>query len=223
MQFSHVRAAFFATAGLAMVQAASALTLPTNALVASSTQQFSIEAQDAFTLQGITVVGLGNTTQPAGTTYAFSFPITTITIGSGLSIEKGDARGSALEFSRVRNGQRLGFTLANFTINYAAKRVQADTTPFGGATIRQMNIYTYNVAKPLTFKYRFPLSITLNETLDELILTPEALDAFTSALQLRRFETGAITGVSFGSLTQHIAAQFRSRPVSSTLYTPAPN
>jgi hypothetical protein len=202
--------------------AALALTLPVNALEASSTQQFSIELQDAFALQGIQVIGLGNTTQPAGTAFAYSFPITTITIGSRLSIQKGDAKGSALEFSRVRNGVRLGFTLANFTINYAEKRVQADTTPFGGQTIKQLNIYTYNAAKPLAIKYRFPLSITANEVLDQLILTPEALEAFTNALQLRRFEAGAITGVSFGSLTQDISVKFRKRPVSSKPYVPAP-
>jgi hypothetical protein len=116
----------------------------------------------------------------------------------------------------------LGFTLANFTINYAEKRVQADTTPFGGQTIKQLNIYTYNAAKPLAIKYRFPLSITANEVLDQLILTPEALEAFTNALQLRRFEAGAITGVSFGSLTQDISVKFRKRPVSSKPYVPAP-
>lgn len=222
MQSFVLRTASLVLGASVLSPAALALTLPVNALEASSTQQFSIELQDAFALQGIQVIGLGNTTQPAGTAFAYSFPITTITIGSRLSIQEGDAKGSALEFSRVRNGVRLGFTLANFTINYAEKRVQADTTPFGGQTIKQLNIYTYNAAKPLAIKYRFPLSITANEVLDQLILTPEALEAFTNALQLRRFEAGAITGVSFGSLTQDISVKFRKRPVSSNPYVPAP-
>lgn len=221
-----VLAAGFAAATLSAQ--AFALTIPTNALVADSTQKFSQVAMDAFSVAGVQVIPLGNATAVAGTEDAFKLPITTITI-SGFKIAGGDAKGSALEISRIAPrgtpsvGKKVGVTLANFTINYVTKQVLADITPLGGTTARQAPLYNFNVATPLGLKYKFPLSVTGREVLDQLTLTPQTREAFVTKLELKAFEIGALDTVdTFGTLTQEIFLKFRPAPVSNKLYTPAP-
>lgn len=221
-----VLAAGFAAATLSAQ--AFALTIPTNALVADSVQKFSDVAMDAFSVAGVQVIPLGNATAVPGTEDAFSLPITTITI-SGFKIAGGDAKGSALEISRTapRNtpsaGKKVGITLANFTINYVTKQVLADITPLGGTTARQAPLYNFNVATPLGLKYKFPLTVTGREVLDQLTLTQQTREAFITKLELRAFEIGALDTVdTFGTLTQEIFLKFRPVPVSNKLYTPVP-
>lgn len=221
-----VLAAGFAAATLSAQ--AFALTIPTNALVADSTQKFSQVAMDAFSVAGVQVIPLGNATAVPGTEDAFKLPITTITI-SGFKIAGGDAKGSALEISRIAPrgtpsvGKKVGVTLANFTINYVSKQVLADITPLGGVTARQEPLYNFNVATPLGLKYKFPLSVTGLEVLDQLTLTPQTREAFITKLELKAFEIGALDTVdTFGTLTQEIFLKFRPVPVSNKLYTPAP-
>lgn len=230
MQVSALRSAAL-VAGLAAASLsgqAFALTIPTNALVADSVQKFSEVAMDAFAVGAVEVIPLGNATAVAGTEDAFKLPITSITI-SGLKIAGGDAKGSALEISRIAPrgtpsaGKRVGITLANFTINYNTKQVLADITPLGGTTARQAPLYNFNVATPLGLKYKFPLTVTGREVLDKLTLTQQTREAFITRLELKAFEIGALDTVdSFGTLTQEIFLQFRPRPVSTTPYTPAP-
>lgn len=221
-----VLAAGFAAATLSAQ--AFALTIPTNALVADSVQKFSEVAMDAFSVAGVEVIPLGNATAVPGTEDAFKLPITTITI-SGFKIAGGDAKGSALEISRTAPrgtpsaGKKVGVTLANFTINYVTKQVLADITPLGGTTDRQAPLYNFNVATPLGLKYKFPLTVTGREVLDQLTLTQQTREAFITKLELRAFEIGALDTVdTFGTLTQEIFLKFRPVPVSNKLYTPVP-
>jgi len=198
------------------------LTIPANALVADSVQAFSSDAQDAFAAQEVTVSPLGNATAVTGVTSAFRLPITTITIGAGLKITKGDAKGSALQFARVYRGNTVALTLANFTINYVSKQVLADVTPKGGTTVAQQAIYNFHTATPLGIKYQFPLKITGHEVLDQLFLTEETKDSFMTALALPKAIRGVLDIVDFGTLTQDIAVKFRAKPVSNKPYVPAP-
>lgn len=198
------------------------LTIPSNALVANSTQAFSPLAMDAFALQAVSVAALGNATAVAGTDNAYNLPITTISIGSGVKITKGDARGSALEFARTAKGKTYSLVLANFTIDYVRKQVLADVTIKGGTTAKQQAIYNYNVATPLGLKYKFPLSITGHEVLDTLMLTEETKDSYMVGLNLPSYIRGVLNDTDFGTLTQDIAVKFRAKPVSMTPYVPAP-
>ncbi|NBD22015.1 hypothetical protein GTZ97_15250 [Aquabacterium fontiphilum] len=230
MQVSALRP-FVLAAGLAAASLSAqalTLTIPTNFLVADSVQKFSAVAMDSFSVAGVQVIPLGNATAVAGTDDAFRLPITTITI-SNFKIAGGDAKGSALEISRIAPrgtpsvGKKVGITLANFTINYNTKQVLADITPLGGTTVRQAPLYNFNVATPLGLKYKFPLTVTGREVLDRLTLTQQTREAFISRLELKAFEIGALDTVdTFGTLTQEIFLQFRARPVSTTPYTPAP-
>jgi hypothetical protein len=215
-----VIATAFAFAGTS----ASALTIPTNALVADSFQTFSQEAMDGFDLTGVVVTPLGNAVAVPDVRGSFRLPITSITIDSSLHIAGGQASGSALEIARVAPprtplaGQKVGVVLANFSINYKTKQVLADTTVLGGTTVKQQPTFNFNVATPLGIKYRFPLTITGNEVLDQLTLTPEARQTQITALQLRAFEVGALDSIpSFGTLQQKIEVKFR-KAVSTAPY-----
>jgi len=198
------------------------LTIPSNSLVANSVQAFSQESLDAFEVGGVSVVPLGNATAVDGVAGAFSFPITSITINNSLKIASGDAKGSALEISRIaRNVGKVGVTVANFTINYTTKQVLADTTPLGGTTTKQAPLYNFNVATPLGIKYKFPLTITGHEVLDQLTLTPEMNATMKSSLALTPVLAAALDSITtFGTLTQDILVKLRDKPVSTTLYVP---
>lgn len=198
------------------------LTIPSNSLVANSVQAFSQESLDAFEVGGVSVAPLGNATAVDGVAGAFSFPITSITINNSLKIASGDAKGSALEISRIaRNVGKVGVTVANFTINYTTKQVLADTTPLGGTTTKQAPLYNFNVATPLGIKYKFPLTITGHEVLDQLTLTPEMNATMKSSLALTPVLAAALDSITtFGTLTQDILVKLRDKPVSTTLYVP---
>lgn len=217
-----IRSVTLAAAMLAVGAAHANLTIPTNALVANSVQAFSAEATDAFAAGGVEIAALGNATNP--TEGSYSFPITSISIGSGLKIAGGQANGSALQLSRLAKGAgTVGVTIANFTINYTTKQVLADTTPMGGTTAKQAPLYNFNTATPLGIKYKFPLSITAHEVLDNLTLTPEMNATMKSALKLTPALAAALDSITtFGTLTQDIVVAFRSKPVSATPYVPAP-
>ena len=218
-----IRSVTLAAAMLAIGAAAHAnLTIPTNALVANSVQAFSSDATDAFAAGSVNIAALGNATNPSEGSY--SFPITSISIGSGLKIAGGQASGSALQLTRLAKGAgTVGVTIANFTINYNTKQVLADTTPLGGTTTKQAPLYNFNTATPLGIKYKFPLTITAHEVLDNLTLTPEMNATMKSALKLTPALAAALDSITtFGTLTQDILVAFRSKPVSMTPYVPAP-
>ena len=225
MQFSTVsfRSVAIAAALVAAGTSANALTINSAGLVANSVQAFSQESLDAFDVGGVTVAALGNATAVDGVAGAFSLPITSITISNALKIASGDAKGSALEISRVdRKLGKVGVTVANFTINYDTKQVLADTTPLHGTTVKQAPLYNFHTATPLGIKYKFPLSITGHEVLDQLTLTPEMNATMKSALALPTFLAAALDSITtFGSLTQDILVKTR-KAVSTTPYTPAP-
>jgi hypothetical protein len=227
MRFSMtLRSALLAVGLTSMALAAHAgnTTIPANALVADSVQAFSKLAANGFKLVGTTVLPLGNASEVKGTTYpAFSLPITSITVDSKLNIVSGDAKGSALEISRLNaDGVKVGVILANFTLDYVNKKVLADTTILGQATIKQQATYSFNVNTPLSIKYKFPLAINGHEVLDKLFLTEAAKDAFMAGLELDDFIRGAVLDVTdFGTLTQDIQVKLRAKPVSNKPYTVA--
>lgn len=225
MRASSIRSGAVALAAVVSAVSAHALTLPTSALVANSVQQFTQDNLDSFTTVNLVVEPRGTTyvdkAAPAGseTPLAFGFPITKIVIGLTLNIQSGTASGAALYFNRLNDdtGARLGLTLANFTINYLTKQVLADTTPKGGTTVTQMPLYNFTTNSPLALKYKFPLTILLNEQLGNLKLTTQAKQALITALELPDVTQPALE-FDFGTLTQDVTAQLRARPVNATPY-----
>jgi hypothetical protein len=217
-----IRSIAVAAAMLAIGSSANALTIPANSLVANSVQAFSQEALDAFDVASVTVTPLGNATAGAAAG-AFVMPITSITVGSGLKITNGEAKGSALEIARLYRGAKLGIVLANFSINYTTKQVLADTTTLGGSTVKQAPVYNFNVATPLAIKYKFPMNITGHEVLDQLTLTPEMSNAMAAGLGLSTGLRAAMDSIAtFGSLTQDVSVKMRPKAVSAKAYVATP-
>lgn len=217
-------AAITLAAGMtAQAQAATLLTLPLQGTVSDSVQTFSKDAMNGFRALEITVAAKGNASAVAGTTNAFSLPVTKVVIGTKLNIASGSAVGSALYISRIdydtEGEPEVGVTLANFTINYETSQVLADTTAKGGATSKQMPLYDFKTATPLALKYKFPLTITGNELLNDLRLTAQAKQAFISGLNLPVFAVPLLNN-DFGTLTQNISTNLRKKAVSTTPYTP---
>jgi hypothetical protein len=209
-------AATFAT----VAASASALTLPTESLQANSVQAFSEKALKQNKLLGIEVTPLGNATATA-TTGAYNLPVTSISVNSSLKVTSGAAVGSALEISRLNDDLvKVGITLANFKINFETHQVLADVTPFGGVTVPQQAVYTFNEATPLNLKYKFPLTITGTQLLDKLFLTPAGIAALTSALELPEFAPDLLVKTDFGTINIDVKVGTR-KAVSTTPYVPA--
>ncbi len=206
------------TAG-AFTSAHADLTIPFQATQSNSVQKFSEDIMGAFELVAITVEAKGNGVAVGTAGDTFSFPITKIVINNQLKIASGSAVGSGLFISRLDKGELRGVTLANFTINYVTKQVLADTTALGGATTTQMPLYTFNEAVHLALKYKFPLTITGHEELNELHLTEEAKAVMKTALNLPTFTHFALD-LDYGTLTQDVSTKIRKPAASTKPYTP---
>ena len=212
---------FAATAvlGVTAISAHADLVIPVNALQADSVQVFPTEVLQAFRAEQISVTGAGTasaTTAPGigGNSSSFDLPITKVVIGSSLNLASGSAVGAALVFNYLDiEGATHLLTLANFTIDYTHGQVLADTSYTGGPTVKQMPIYTYSTSAPLSLKYQFPLSISLYQQLDKLLLTPQAQNAFMTGLNLPSFASPFLA-IDYGTLTQTIHVAFRAKPIN---------
>lgn len=199
---------------------ANALTIPFQGTLSNSVQTFSADAMGGFRALDITVEPKGNGTAVAGDPASFSFPITKIVIGSKLNIASGSAVGSALQITRYNDDDVLvGITLANFTINYETHQVLADTTPLGGTTAVQQPLYNFQVSEKLKLKYKFPLSITGHEVLNDLRLTDQAKQSMINGLELPVFAVPLLNN-DFGTLTQDVSLKARKPAASTTPYQP---
>lgn len=218
-------------AGLAMgaTAATAQLSIPFEWTNSNSVQTFTDDDLAAFDLVKLVVSAKGNTTAVGPmvtgetngtvTSKAFSFPVTKIVVASNLSIAAGSASGSALSFDRFNDdtSETVSFTLANFTIDYVKKQVLADVTPKGGAVALQQPIYDFNVATPLALKYKFPLTVTGHEVLDQLKLTAGAKTVFTEVLQLPEFALFALD-FDYGTLVQDVSTNLRKKKISAKPY-----
>ena len=205
---------------------AAGLVVPLNFLMGDSVQTMSDEAVDAFVAGGVSFKPLGNTTavDVPGSQVSFLYPITKITLSPQLKVTSGCAIGSALEVSRVARGRGLlKLVIANFCMDYEKKLVLVDMTPMGGETIKQTPLYSFTLATPLGIKYKFPMTVYGHEVLNDLHLTDSGINIMVRALALSsvlRAATASIT--EHGAITNDIKVQLRSKPVSTTPYTPAP-
>lgn len=220
-------AAVSALLGAVAVSAHADLKIPFAWTDSNSVQKFPVRNLQAFDLLYVEVNNKGNTTDlgdvPAGVevpnSQSYSLPVTEIVIGNKLNIAAGSAVGSALEFRRPNDEGTdwIGLTLANFTIDYVNKKVTADAGVNGSGVYKRIPIYTFNAATPLALKYKFPLTVTGHEVLDQLMLTPEAKQAFIDGLQLPDFALFALE-YDYGTLTQDISTNLRKQKVSTTPY-----
>jgi hypothetical protein len=194
-----------------------------NGFQANSVQTFSPEALASFALLGVSVQPLGNTTELLGT---FTMPITETIygaskyVGLGAAPYAGGSIGSALSIERkvltATSNPRL--TLANFRINYHTRQVLADATIAGQATTSQMPIYTFNVARPMAQEINEAGMLSLDEKLDNLKMTPEAVKLFMAGLKLPTFARPVMQMLDYGSLVQTVILLPRPSPVLDAPY-----
>lgn len=203
-------------------QAALSLTIPTRALQANAVQAFSEIGLQAFEAVDIVVSPLGNATEVAGVRGAYNLPVTDIQLQL-VKVSGGSASGSALEFIRLNDFDELKrLTLSNFKINFNTRQVLADAHEAGGPTHLKAPIFDFRQQTALILRYRFPLSITAHQVLDQLKLTPEAKAIFIRGLELPVFARPILDSVEFGTITVDVAVQPRARPISAKPHIPAP-
>lgn len=216
-----VRAAAMVLVAAGAASSASALTvsLPTTFVKADSVFQLSELAVDALAASGSTISPLGNAFGVASATQAFDLPVTHVDVSVGLfppSLKplSGEATGSALLISR---GSR-SMALANFQIDFAAEKVNADIITNGIVT-KGVSIYDFDVATPLTIGLN-GLTLTMKEQLNHLVLTSDALTAMASALNLNKVLQAPLKTLDFGTINIDIQGALRW-PVSDKPFTVA--
>ncbi|HEX5357735.1 MAG TPA: hypothetical protein VFW93_16130, partial [Aquabacterium sp.] len=89
--------------------------------------------------------------------------------------------------------------------------------PDGGTVQKQAPLYNFNVATPLALKYKFPLTVTGHEVLDQLKLTDGIKTVFNGVLQLPEFAAEALN-FDYGTLVQDISTTLRKTKISTTPY-----
>ena len=154
---------------------------------------------------------------------AYNLPVTSIAL-QFIKIAGGSSTGSALEFNRFddNTNKSTRVTLANFSIDFNAKKILADTTQQGQATVNKTPIFDFHEQTPLGLKYQFPLSITGKQILDKLFLTTEAKKMFKGGLELPDIADVMLDTTDFGTITIDVAVKLRSKPVSARPYVVAP-
>lgn len=223
MTFATVRSVSIAAAVALSAFSAQALTIPTNSLKAESVQVFSEAALQSYQVFGVTVTPLGNATKLSEN--SFNLPVTSIDIGltGGIKVQSGKAVGSALEISRTDSftGKKMGFVVANFTIDFDKNQVLADTSDLTTkVTKAQAPLYSFVKTQELALKYKFPLSITLKEQLGNLRM----IDVYGTVDSLGidpALGDIVIPTIDFGLINIDIGVAFRSKPVSTKPYVPA--
>lgn len=225
MQLTNYRGVMAAAVlGVGLTGSASALSLNTTALQATSTLQFSSDAFNAASLARISFSALGNAYEKGSVTYSdgikvptFVLPVTSADVSLGWSLKlspnSGEASGAGLLLTR--GNRQLG--LANFTIDYATDRVYADVLANGVST--NMAVYSFVEQSDLNIGLK-GLSLTMNQTLGSLKLTTQAADTFASVLGLSDVLKHTMAGLDYGTIAINITTALRS-PVSDKALTAA--
>jgi hypothetical protein len=182
-------------------------TLPTTNLDANATFSFSSDGQYVLEVMGFAVSGLGNAKQAAGGGLAFDMPITQVSIATSLlplslSPVSGQASGSALGIY----GETGGLVLANFALDFKRNVLAADLTTAGG-TLKNFDIYSFTVSNGLHLSTAGGLSMQMS--LDHMMLTTGAQAKFTDALVLPDFAAAILGNIDFGSLAINISPGLR--------------
>lgn len=220
---SFTRKPWFAAVALSaagLSTAASALSLPTTFIKADSVFELSEIAVDALSASGTSISAMGNSFAVASSTQAFDLPVTKVDVSIGLfppSLKpvSGEAMGSALLISR---GSR-NLALANFQIDFTNEKVNADIIT-NGVTTKGVSIYDFDVASPLSIGLS-GLTLNMTEKLNHMVLTPEALAAFASALNLNKVLQAPLKTLDFGTINIDIKGALRIPPVSDKPFTVA--
>jgi hypothetical protein len=183
------------------------ITLPTTALDAQSVFTFNSNTVDVMGLFGVGVRALGNSRASASNAWAFEMPVTQVVVSASLlplalTPVSGQTMGSALDIK----GAKGELVLANFSLDFQRSMLVADLTTSGG-TLKGFDVYSFHVADGLHLSTSGGLSMQM--TLDQMMLTTGAQNQFASALKLPSFAKAAMATLDFGTLSIDIAPGLR--------------
>ena len=200
----------------ASVAPAITVTLPTSALDAQSVFTFNSNTVDVMGLFGVGVSALGNTRASASNAWAFEMPVTQVVVSASLlplalTPVSGQTMGSALDIK----GAKGELVLANFALDFQRSMLTADLTTSSG-TLKGFDVYSFHVADGLHLSTSGGLSMQM--TLDQMMLTTGAQSQFASALKLPTFAKAAMATLDFGTLSIDISPALRTG-VSAKAYT----
>lgn len=199
---------------LVMVGSASAanVTLNTAGSKATATLVLSADAKAKAALAGVSF-GAGGNTYTGSSAGTFVLPITKSVVDVSLfkiAPVSGEAIGSAILASKGTKS----LALANFKIDYAKDKISGDLITNGQTS--SMALFSFNEQTPRTIKLS-GLTLTMNQTLNNLKLTSDATSSLTSALG----NSGAMSSLAaanFGTLTIDVSSVSR-KAVSTKPYT----
>lgn len=199
---------------LVMVGSASAatVTLNTAGKQATATLVLSADAKTKASQAGVSFGAGGNayTGSSAGT---FVLPITKSVVNVGwtsITPVAGEAIGSAILASK---GTKT-LALANFKIDYATDKISGDLITNGQTS--SMALFSFNEQSPRTIKLS-GLSLTMNQSLNNLKLTSGATSSLTSALGASG-AMSTLAAADFGTLEINVSTLSR-KAVSTKPYT----
>ena len=197
------------------------LTIPTNVLQADAIQAFSEESLGAFELVEIKIKPVGQSSAVSNEVGAFALPVTSITI-DGLKVIGGRANGAALRFERYdwETDRTETVTLGNFRIDFNSHIVHADAFFVDGRRSADVPIFKFREQTPLAIRYKFPLSITAHQVLDQLFLTLPAQQTFIEGLKLNEILAATLEVINFGEIRVNVGVKLRAKPVSTQPYKP---
>ena len=208
------KATALALGALVMVGSASAatVTLNTAGKQATATLVLSADAKTKATQAGVSFGAGGNayTGSSAGT---FVLPITKSVVNVGwtsITPVSGEAIGSAILASKGTKS----LALANFKIDYATDKISGDLITNGQTS--SMALFSFKEQTPRTIKLS-GLSLTMNQSLNNLKLTSGATSSLTSALGASG-AMSTLAAADFGTLTIDVSTLSR-KAVSTKPYT----
>lgn len=199
--------------GLVMVGSASAatVTLNTAGKKATATLVLSADAKTKASQAGVSFGAGGNATGSTATSFVLPITKSVVNVGwTSVTPVSGEAIGSALLASKGTKS----LALANFKIDYATDKISGDFISNGQTS--SIELFSFKEQTPRTIKLS-GLSLTMNQTLNNLKLTSNATSSLTSALG----SSGAMSSLAaadFGTLTIDVSTLSR-KAVSTKPYT----
>jgi hypothetical protein len=195
---------------------AGTVTLNTAGNKAVSTLVLSQKAQDLSKSSGISYSAGGNASTGANAA-TFNLPITQAVVNAGLFTAPTPISGKSIGSAIIATKGTKQIGLANFSVDYATHTVTGDLISNGTSTSMAMFAFKEQTKLQLSLK---GLSLTMNQTLNNLTLTSAANAKFGTALGLSSGLQSSFAGVDFGTITIDISSLSR-KAVSTKAFTPA--
>jgi hypothetical protein len=231
-----------AVAGLAVSTGASALTLNTAGLKATSVLTLSYAGYGSATGAGVSFVPLGNMTKIGDVSVydpdldenvlvpSYNQPVTKadVAVGWDLKIKpkSGQASRSALQLVRTgKGGVKNWVVLANFDVNFTDKMLYGDVFTSAGTVLNHVPIYSFKDNGDLKIGLK-GLALTMKQSISELYFQPVTSDEIGKTLALSVPLKAVLVSTDWGNIKIDVSTALRIPKVNDKPLTiadiPAP-